>query len=240
MSLQRELDLLYGMTKLPTATQASLGLTMAQLRDVQVKALRTTAQWVIDTIVAPAMGRVKNRGDYSGGNFAGTDPPKLRTGSLQDSLMVAPGKINDVSQTVFIMVDPNARDSSSGERLQLYSRYLESGYTRYMPPRKGGGRRGHGVRESGRNLPMGSSGHTWEKKFKVPGSSQPPRPYIRQIFIQNHVERIQAKYRWEIRRLLSPARKSMMTTMSNQSLASRFKLEVTYVPPFSYSEFQGA
>mgnify|MGYP000090055658 CR=1 FL=1 len=217
MSLQSELDLLTSMTKLPSATRASLGLPMSQLMDIQVKAIRITAEWVIDNIVAPAMGRVKRPGDYSGGNSAGTDPPKSRTASLLNSLTVVPGRIDPYSQSVLIAVNPNAVDASEGGRLQLYSRYLETGWTR-------------SPRRSGRQLRRGRNGDTWEKKFKVPGLRQPPRPYIRQIFIRNQVDRIRARFRWEIRRSLP---------IHIRHLANRFLLDVRYVPPFSFNEFSG-
>lgn len=216
MSLGRDLALLRGLAAIDTSPQ--LGLSSDRLREVYTQALTKTAQWTSENIVQPLMSRPGPPFARASGNGMGTDPPKARTQSLVDSLDVLPASARAPKPTVYLMVHPNAVDRSKGKRLQLYSRYLETGWS----PGSAGKRN-----RQGRIMPKGESGDTFQGPY---ARTTEPRPYIRQIFIRNEFDRIQAKYRWEIRRLLPPSLKRQ---------AGMFKLELTYVPPFSFNEFWG-
>lgn len=210
MSLGRDLALLRGLAAIDTTP--SFGYSPDRMRSIHLRALTETANWVNESIIQPLMDRPGPPAARASG--AG-EPPKYRTGSLRDSLAVLPAAANAAKPTVFLMVHPNAVDRTKGRRLQLYSRYLETGWT------PGPSRRRLGAH---RILPSGESGDTFERPF---AGTTAPRPYIRQIFIRNEFDRIQSKYRWEIRRMLPGHMKRQ---------AGLFKLELTYVPPFSFNE----
>lgn len=216
MSLARDIAMLKAISAIDTSPQ--FGYRPDDLRQIHMRALTATAHWANESIVQPLLSHPGPPIARASGNGAGTDAPRYRTQSLMDSLDVLPARASAPKPTVYLMVHPNAVDRSKGRRLQLYTRYLETGWT---PGRRSGRARG------GRVMPNGEDGNTFQRPF---ANTTEPRPYIKQLFIRNEFDRIQSKYRWEIRRILPPSLKRH---------AGLFKLEMTYVPPFSFDEYWG-
>jgi hypothetical protein len=120
------------------------------------------------------------------------------------------------TNTAKVIVDENAADRSKGKRLQLYSKYLQTGWVL-------GGNTG-----SIKRMDKGTRGDTPKRKRlgKVgqPGRVQPPRPFLDLPIRYNYVVVLQAYYKAQLYKYL-PSYLKRFATRSN--------LTVTYVRPFS-------